>query len=67
MIEVVGGKGVARRLGEMGIYPGKTLKVLKNHGAVLVRVNGTEYLLGRGIARKVVVNHEIRRLSTRNL
>jgi len=53
---VLGGRGKARRLMEMGLTPGSEVLVLRNEaGPVLVRVRGVTIAMGRGLARSVLV------------
>jgi len=50
------GQGVIRRLLEMGLVPGTELEVVRNRwGPVIVRVRGYTVAVGRGLARKVLV------------
>ncbi len=55
IVEVSGGRGSVRNLRELGFLPGKKVRVLKNWGSVLVSVSGATFVVGRGLARKVVV------------
>ncbi len=60
-VKVVGfsnvGAGFTRRLQEMGVLPGETVNIVRNasYGPVEIRVKGSNLLIGRGIARKVIV------------
>ena len=54
--EIVGGRGAYVKLQEMGITRGKEIKVLRSSGALLVAVNGTKFVVGRGLAMKVMVD-----------
>jgi len=54
--DVMGGRGAVRNLAELGIYPGKKIKVIRNRGALIVSVNGSSFVIGRGLAAKVVVD-----------
>jgi len=57
VVTIVGGRGVFSRLIAMGIIPGREVEVLMNRGgALLVSVNGSKFVLGRGIAMKVIIN-----------
>ena len=45
-------------LAEMGVYPGETLKIIRSApfaGPILVEANGCRFILGRGMAAKVIV------------
>ncbi|AKG92604.1 Fe2+ transport system protein A [Geoglobus ahangari] len=55
IVEVSGGRGAVRNLRELGFLPGRRVRVLKNWGSVLVSVNGATFVVGGGLARKVVV------------
>jgi ferrous iron transport protein A len=53
-----GGHEVRARLATMGLLPGAILSVLNRGplgGPLLVEVDGTRIALGRGVARKVLV------------
>ena len=51
------GRGCTARLMAMGIVPGKKVRVAgRRCGAVLVSVNGTKFVIGRGLAMKVAVD-----------
>lgn len=54
----LGGRGLLRRLAEMGLTPGVEVKVVKAaplHGPIQVSVRGSSLALGRGVASKVFV------------
>jgi ferrous iron transport protein A len=53
---ILGGRGIKCRLEGLGIFPGQTVKVLKNGwGPVLIEVFGRKIGLGRGQAAKILV------------
>ena len=55
---VVAGYGAAGRLAEMGITPGAIVKVVRRGlaaGPIEVEVGGARFLIGLGMASKVVV------------
>jgi len=54
--EIIGGRGAYIKLQEMGITKGKEVRVLRRAGALLVSVNGTKFVVGRGLAMKVIVD-----------
>ena len=56
VIGILGGRGAIRNLAELGIYPGKRIRVVRNRGAVMVSVDGSYFVIGRGLAMKVVVD-----------
>lgn len=58
VIEVKGGWGLRQKLSELGILPDQVVTISNSslwRGPVLVEVNANEVALGRGVARKVVV------------
>jgi ferrous iron transport protein A len=58
IVDIYGGHGIRQRLAHMGMYPGDQLEVLQIGlfgGPVLIRVNGVELAIGRGMARKIAV------------
>ena len=60
VVEVMGGRGLVRRLYELGFTPGTKVKVLSSSspGPMLVDVRGTRIALGRGVTMKIIVNPE---------
>lgn len=58
VVGIQGGWGVRQRLNQMGIHPGDRVLVRRSGvmgGPLLIRIHGTEVALGRGMARKVLV------------
>jgi len=58
VLGVQGGRGIVRRLTDMGLTPGAQVTVISHAGSagpVIVAVLGTKLMLGRGIAHKVMV------------
>ncbi len=57
IIDISGGMGLKKRLGDLGLTPASTISVIRNDksGPVLIRVRGTNIALGRGMSRKVQV------------
>ncbi len=54
---IVGGRGMRGRLDSMGIYPGEEVDVLANHGGpVIIRVKGSRFGIGRGMAQRIMVH-----------
>ncbi len=52
----VAGRGAYRRLLELGIYPGATLRIVNNSlGPVVVEKNGARLAIGRGHAHRILV------------
>lgn len=60
VVEVCGGRGLIRRLSEMGFTYGTKVKVLNSNspGPVLVFIRGSRIALGRGVAMKIMVSPE---------
>jgi len=57
IVAINGGRGCSVRLMSMGMVPGKKIKVAgRRGGAILVSINGTKFVVGRGLAMKVVVD-----------
>ncbi len=58
VVEVRGGWGLRQKLSEMGILPGQVIFVTSSsawRGPVRVQINSNDVALGRGVARKVLV------------
>ncbi|MET1159551.1 MAG: FeoA family protein [Thermoprotei archaeon] len=57
IIQVIGGHGIVHRLYQMGLTPGALVEVVSNYGRgpIVLRVMGVEIAIGRGIARKILV------------
>jgi len=57
LVAVVGGLGLRSRLAAMGLRPGATVRVVHNGGGgpFVVAVGEARIVLGRGMARKVLV------------
>jgi ferrous iron transport protein A len=55
--EVRAGRGLQRRLADMGLTPGVQIRVINNEmsGPVLIDLRGVRVALGRGIVLKIVV------------
>jgi len=60
IVEIVGGRGLVRRLYELGFTPGTKVKILSlnSPGPILVDVRGTRIALGRGVTMKIMVDPE---------
>ncbi len=51
-----GGRNLSKRLAEMGLYPGSTIKIISNQGGpVIIAVGETRLAIGRGMAAKIFV------------
>lgn len=57
LVYVRAGRGLARRLAEMGFLPGDELEVVSNGapGPLVVLVKGSRLVLGRGMAERILV------------
>jgi len=57
VVEVHGGRGLCRRLAEMGFNVGDEVRMIKNHrpGPVVVEVKDSRVALGRGVTMKIMV------------
>jgi len=55
--EIRGGRGLVRRLADMGLTPGTTLKVINSQmpGPILIDLRGSRLALGHGVALKIMV------------
>ncbi|MEA2090331.1 MAG: FeoA domain-containing protein [Thermoproteota archaeon] len=61
IVEIRGGRGLVRRLSEMGFTYGTKVKVLHSGspGPVLVGIRGSRIAVGRGVTTKIMVNTEV--------
>jgi len=56
VVRIDAGTRALRRIIEMGITPGTVVEVVGSYGGpILVRVRGAVLALGRGVARKILV------------
>ncbi len=57
LVRINAGRGLAARLAAMGLVPGVTVRVLNNagQGPFVLAVRSSRIVLGRGVARKVLV------------
>lgn len=58
IIEILGGKMATKRLADLGLVPGTQIKILKKGlwgGPIEIEVRGSNLVLGRGLASKVMV------------
>ena len=58
VVSVAGGFGLQRRLATLNIRPGKKIRMLTSQpfrGPIVVEVDGAHLAVGRGMARKVLV------------
>ena len=56
VVRIDAGIRAVRRIIEMGLTPGAEIEVVMSYGGpILVKVRGTVIAIGRGIARKILV------------
>jgi len=58
IIDYTGGKGVGFKLRQLGLSPGREVKVLRHAplgGPIMIDVEGRSIALGRGIAARIKV------------
>ena len=57
ILEFTGGQAVNKRLASLGFTPGVSVSVIRNYrsGPLIVMVRGTQVALGRGEAKKIIV------------
>lgn len=57
VVGIRGGRGVVRRLADLGLFPGSTTRVIKSTGGgpILLELRGSKIALGKGISMKVFV------------
>jgi len=58
VIAVCGGRGLCRHLEQMGIHPGDIISLAGEgpfRGPLLIEAQGSRIALGRGVARRVIV------------
>ena len=55
---IVGGRGLARKLTDMGLTPGVEIRVITNHmpGPVMIELRGSKVALGHGVSLKIMVS-----------
>lgn len=60
VVEVRGGRGLVRRLSELGFTPGAKVKILFSNspGPVVIDVRGSRIALGRGLLMRIIVDSE---------
>jgi ferrous iron transport protein A len=56
LVAVNAGRGLTRRLADMGLYPGVSIRVIQSHpGPFLLQLGTSKLALGYGIAHKILV------------
>jgi len=66
--EIRGGRTLLSRLANMGIYPGVVIKVISNvgRGPIIISKDGVKLGIGFGMAYKILVEPDLKRLDLRN-
>ena len=56
--EIRGGRGLIRRLSELGFIGGERIRILHSHssGPILVEIKDTRIAIGRGVAMKIIID-----------
>ena len=57
IVSIFGGRGLAKKLLEMGIRPGEIIKIVSNSfgGPILLAINNSRIGIGRGMAGKIII------------
>lgn len=58
IVDFLGGRGMESRLTQLGFLPGNKIRVIRSapfHGPLIIDVEGREIVIGRGIARRILV------------
>jgi len=55
IVKILGGYGLIRRLVSLGLTIGVELFIINNHGPIIIKVGDSNIAIGRGIAKKVLV------------
>jgi len=56
IVAIEGGRDLKQKLFLQGLFEGKILRVVSNHGPVTVEVDRNVVAIGRGMAKEIVVN-----------
>lgn len=64
LISIEGGRGLERKLTDMGLVPGERIKKLEysGRGPVMLLVKGAKLAIGHGMAERIIVGEEYKRL-----
>jgi len=56
--EILGGRGLIRRLSELGFIFGERIRILHSHssGPILVEIKDSRIAIGRGVAMKIIID-----------
>jgi len=57
VVDIRAGRGLARKLADMGLLPGTEIKVVNSmgHGPIIIDLRGSRLALGHGVAQKIMV------------
>jgi len=57
VVDIRAGRGLTRRLADMGLTPGINIKVVNSQrpGPVIIDLRGSRLVLGHGVAQKIMV------------
>lgn len=60
VVGLAGGRGMDRRLAQLGFLPGNKIRIIRSapfHGPLLLDVEGREIVLGKRVAAKIIVEY----------
>ena len=57
VVDVRAGRGLTRRLADMGLLPGVNIRVISSQmpGPIIIDLRGSRLVLGYGVAQKILV------------
>jgi len=55
IVAIKGGRGLRQKLFLRGLFEGRVVRIVSNHGPVTVEVDRSIVAIGRGMAQKIVV------------
>ncbi len=57
VVDIKAGRGLTRRLADMGLTPGVRIRVISSQmpGPVIIDLRGSRLALGHGVAQKILV------------
>jgi ferrous iron transport protein A len=59
IVKILGGYGLVRRLVSLGLTIGVELFIINNQGPIIIKLGDSNIAIGKGIARKVLVEEII--------
>lgn len=59
IVKILGGYGLIRRLVSLGLTIGVELFIINNQGPIIIKVGDSNIAIGRGIAKKVLVEEVV--------